>query len=106
MTNQPIPFHSISNELKDLPKIIGIFVAGAGHEIYACSNCEVITYFKKNEKRPVRFGKCNNDFNWVGIKTKVIKECLNCGKVDKTNSDLYCSTCPTSVNMIEKEVDI
>ena len=106
MTNTPIPFYKLGGEGIDGPKILGAIVALTGSEIYLCAKCFNVTAYTKDETRPIRCDMCSDDFSWLDIKTKLVRKCPDCGRVDKTNSKAYCSRCPSPVKLIDEESDI
>jgi len=84
-----------------------IDIAGAytGKEVLYCGKCSAPIYIDKGEQRPLVCKRCGDAINWVGIKTRLIKECPVCSK-EFSMQDNFCSFHFPSVQLITKEIEL
>lgn len=89
--------------------LIDIALLYKGKDILFCGHCKKRIYEEFNngitQKRPLVCSNCGNAINWIGIKTKIIKQCPVCINVYSEN-DNFCPHHYPAVTLVSKEVEM
>lgn len=88
-----------TNILLDLSGVL------SGNQMLFCGNCSSTIRLKKNGKRPLVCINCGNVINWIGIETKMIKECPIC-TIEYPLEQNYCPNHYPAVQLSEKEIEL
>ena len=92
-------WQTLANALID---VAGVYT---GKEVLYCGKCSASIYVNKGVQRPLVCRRCGDAINWVGIKTRLIKECPVCSK-EFSMQDNFCSFHFPSVQLITKEIEL
>jgi ribosomal protein L37AE/L43A len=84
---------------------VAVNEANKGNDFWCCGKC--------GSPITLRFGaipkvcsKCGSEFDWVGVKTRIIKICPTCG-TQGAIGDYFCpSHSNPSVRLVEKEIPL
>lgn len=88
-----------TNALIDLA---GIYT---GRETLYCGYCRAFIFLNKEEPKPLVCTNCGQTINWIGIRTKIIKECPLCWKTYSAQQN-FCPLHFPAVSLLEKEVEL
>jgi ribosomal protein L37E len=73
--------------------------------VYHCGNCDDLITCPFKSNRPKRCSKCGWDIDWLGIYTRKIIICPNCGEQDFEPDDKFCDVCPEPVRLKQLEIE-
>jgi phage FluMu protein Com len=84
-----------------------LFGIGLKHSVFVCGNpsCQSVIAFVFGGKRPVRCERCGADIDWVGTRTKIVKECPTCKTIYPEQAN-YCTDCKDDFVLRPKEVEL
>ena len=76
-----------------------------GLDYLSCGNSSCIAPIKltKGQPLPKICVKCGSEVDWVGIKTKIIRECPQCKHLGAPE-DVYCPNHSPAIRLADKEV--
>ena len=108
---KPIPFSEIP--AADDPLIDGInlvfriIVSISDKEGFICGSCKKqIIVDKKGSPRPLVCSYCEQQIDWIAIKTRLIKVCPTCGFIPLDFNSVVCEYHFPAVKLEQKEIDM
>ena len=103
--SQVQPAHTDSEIL--LRVILAIPQVLENKEYFLCGGCRINTliYDRKTKSKPKVSSLCRCEIDWVGIKSKLVKECPRCHRIYASRFQV-CEDHLPAVDLLQKEVPI
>lgn len=76
-----------------------------GNLILNCGNCKSSIVLNKDRSRPLVCSHCGEAINWVGLLTKLVRQCPLCKKSFPANQN-FCPDHFPAVRLLEKESEV